>query len=193
MPLPCLTADEERMLEHFGISAEEVLHVERLQECRSDDDVCGTGEYPDFVLAPVEVDARLSAHGGVNHGKERCGDIDEAYAALEDAGGKASEVGDHPTTHINEQRVACASQRREPAEDVEQRFGILRLLAGREGMALHGFRHKTRQAMMCGMSVGEEEHLVGLNTGDDVRQCGVRGGRIDDFLHSCMALYIIYK
>ena len=87
---PGLFRVDESVLEHFGITRQEILLVKRLQEWGVEDDAVGIVEYAHFVFQTVEVDACLSAHAGVDHCEQRCRDVDEVDAALEGGCGKTA-------------------------------------------------------------------------------------------------------
>ena len=88
------------MLEHLGIARAYVLRVECLQECGVEDDGIGIAEHTHLVFQATEVDARLAANAGVDHGEQGGGDVDVVDTPLERRGGEASQVGHHAPTYI---------------------------------------------------------------------------------------------
>ena len=66
---------DEAVLDHLGEAGEEVVAVEGAEEGAVDHHAVGLVEGADLVLEAVEVDARLSAHGGVDGGHEGGGDV----------------------------------------------------------------------------------------------------------------------
>ena len=90
-------------------------------------------EDADLVFQSAEVDAGLAANGGIDHGQQGGGYINIMYAALEGGGGKASQVGYHAATEIDEQRVARGAHVLQLAPDVAQRVERLVLVGGTDG------------------------------------------------------------
>ena len=88
------------MLEHLGIAGKDVLAVEGAEELRAEDDRGGIVEHPDLILQSTEVDARLAADAGVDHGEQGGGDVDVLDAALESGCREAAQVGDHAAAYI---------------------------------------------------------------------------------------------
>ena len=68
---------DEAVLDHLGEAGEEVVAVEGAEEGAVDHHAVGLVEGADLVLEAVEVDARLSAHGGVDGGHEGGGDVED--------------------------------------------------------------------------------------------------------------------
>ena len=68
---------DEAVLDHFGEAGEEVVAVEGAEEGAVDHHAVGLVEGADLVLEAVEIDARLSAHGGVDGGHEGGGDVED--------------------------------------------------------------------------------------------------------------------
>ena len=94
------------MLQHFGITAQQIFTVERLQPHRVNNNRFSLAEHPYFVLQTTEVNACLAAHTRINHSQQRGGHIDEADATLKRSSRKATKVGYHSTAKVDEQRVA---------------------------------------------------------------------------------------
>ena len=64
---PMLLGADEPVLEHLGKAGGEILRIERLQELRRHHHGLGRIECSHLVLQRVEVDARLAAHGRIDH------------------------------------------------------------------------------------------------------------------------------
>ena len=107
--------------------------VKGAQERRVEDDAAGSAEDPDLILQTAEVDARLAAHGGIDHGEQRRGDVDVVEAALEGGGGKAAKVCHHAAAEVHHQRVACGTALLQAGPHVAQRVKRLVLVGGPDG------------------------------------------------------------
>ncbi len=80
---PVLFAVYESVLEHLGIAGEDVLVVEGAEEGGVEDDAAGIVEDTNLVFQSTEIDARLAAHGGIDHREQGGGYINIRYTALE--------------------------------------------------------------------------------------------------------------
>ena len=100
-----LVADET-MLEHLRIACPDVLRVKGLKENGVEDDEFCIVEDTYFILQSSEVDARLSSHAGIYHGKKCRGYVDEVNAALEGGGGEASQVCHHASSQVDQAGMA---------------------------------------------------------------------------------------
>ena len=68
---------DEAVLDHLGEAGKEVVAVEGAEEGAVDHHAVGLVEGADLVLEAIEVNARLSTHGGVDGGHEGGGDVED--------------------------------------------------------------------------------------------------------------------
>ena len=73
----------QSVLQHLGIARADVLVIHRLEESRVEDDAASRAEHANLVFQSAEVDARLAAHRGVDHGQQCRRDVDVVHAPLE--------------------------------------------------------------------------------------------------------------
>ena len=131
-------------------------------------------ENTDFILQPVEIHARLSAHSGIDS-TQQCGrHIDKTHAALERGSGKTSKVGHHTPTEINHYRAACSSPFLQFLPHMAERIQVLVHVAGRylyDGCILDEsiFRKPWQHFPTC-IFIGQHKHAVGLHAGKQFRQ-----------------------
>ena len=169
--LPCV---EQPVLQHLSVARQQVLRVHRAQKLGVDNHAVGVGEHAHLVFQSVQVYARLSAHRCVNHGQQRRGDVDEAYAALECRCGETAKVGHHSATYIYDERMARGAHAPQLRPHVGQR---LKRLAG----VAHPYHYALRPvhahgsvgqwaAQAVGGLVGKREELVVGTVGDGLGQ-----------------------
>ena len=91
------------MLEQFGPAVAQMPVREGTQECRVDDHRARLREGADQVLPAWVVDPGLAADGGIGHGQERGGHVDEGDPAEAGGGGEPGEVGDHAATEADDE------------------------------------------------------------------------------------------
>lgn len=165
---------DEAVLQHFGIAGEEVVCIEAAQELRFEQYTIGGSEGTDFVLQPVEVDARLSAYRGIDHGQQSGGDVDVGDAALEGGGGKTAEVGHHTASQVDEERVARGTLLAQCLPYVGQRLQCLVHVFGSDDDFLclpHGWDVlDLGKAQAVGVFVGQDEKPVGGTFFNGLRQ-----------------------
>ena len=130
---PCVVVAQQAVLEHLGIARAEVGRVEGGEEGGVYEGELGLAEHADFVFQSEEVDARLAAHGGVDHGEQRGGQVDEGDAALEGGGGEPAQVGDHASAEADEAGVACGSLPAEFLPHMAERGEVFVGVGGRDG------------------------------------------------------------
>ena len=171
---PHLRVAYQRVFEHLGVARTEVCGVERVEEASVDDDVACVGERPDLVLQSAEVNACLASHRCVDHGEQRCGDVDEVDAALEGGSSEAAKVGHHAATEVHEQRVACCAAPLQCCPHVGERGErFVRVVVTYRyggGVVLGEQRCHLRQAALLCDVVGENEDTVVFRLGDGLRQ-----------------------
>ena len=97
---------KQSVFEHLGIARAQVVAVERLQELSIQQYETCLVEYTYLVLQATEVNARLASHRSIDHGQQCSGNIDEVDAPLKGRSSKASKVGNHAATQIDEEGMA---------------------------------------------------------------------------------------
>ncbi len=124
---------DHRALDALGEPAAEVALAQRAQALRVDEDGAGLPEGADQVLAEAaggqrEVDAGLAADGGVDHGQERGGHVDEGNPAQvgggREAGGVAHDAAAQGHERARSLQAVLEHAAVERADDVE-RLGVL--------------------------------------------------------------------
>ena len=162
---------DQTMLEHLGITAADVLHIEGLQELGVQDDRGGGVEDANLVLQPTEIDACLPAYTGIDH-RQQCGrNVNIGYATLEGGGCEAAEVRDHSAAKVDEHGMACGTALAQCCPHLSQRVEGLGLVAGTYGddierLILRGTQSipQHRQAKVARVDICEHEEAVGLHT-----------------------------
>ena len=138
--------------------------VEGVEEGGIDDDGVGWIEHAYFVFKSVKIDTSLSAHAGINHGKERCGDIDIFDASLEGAGSKSAQVCDHAASKIDKQGMACGTAIAHGFPHLSKRIQCLARISGtndyRLGMTQAGKMLHHRETLLVCSLVGQQKKLV---------------------------------
>ena len=81
------------MLDQLCPTVAKVAVRERTKHERIYEDCARLGESADQVLSTRMIDASLPADGGVGHGEQRCGHVDEVDPAKAGGRSKASKVG----------------------------------------------------------------------------------------------------
>jgi hypothetical protein len=92
----------------------------------------GLAKETDAVFDPIEIDAQLAAHGGVDLREERGGNLDKIHAALEGTGTKAAHVTDDAAAEVEQAPVATGARPEKLLPDV---------LAGAERFVLFARRN----------------------------------------------------
>ena len=100
-----LTVDQP-VLQHLRVARQDILCIESLQELGVEDHGRSIVKHADLVLQSPEVDTRLPAHTGIDHREEGSGYVDVVDTSFKGRGGKASQVGHHPSSQVDEQGVA---------------------------------------------------------------------------------------
>ena len=85
---------QKTVFHHFGIAGAQLARVQRIKHVGVDQHEARLMEGADQVLAMPRVDAGFAADGGVDLGEQRRGDLHQAHAAFQDAGGESGEVAD---------------------------------------------------------------------------------------------------
>ena len=91
------------MFQHLGIAGKDILLVHGLEECRIQYHAVGIIEYTNLIFQSTEIEACLATYGGIDHGEQGGGDIDNGNAALESRGSKSTQVGHHASAQVDEQ------------------------------------------------------------------------------------------
>ena len=94
---------DQSVLQHFGITGEEVMGIEAAQKFCFKEYAGGRSEDADFILQPVEVDTCLASYGSIYHSQQGSRDIDISNAPLKCRGGETTQVGHHATSQIDKQ------------------------------------------------------------------------------------------
>ncbi len=128
---------QQAMLEELHRSLPELGVRQRAQRADVGEDRAGLPERARQVLALRQVDGRLAAHAGIDHGQQRGGHLVPGHAALEGGGSEAGEVADHASPHGDHRRGPVEALAREAALQLEPAPGGLAVLACRDLEARH--------------------------------------------------------
>ncbi len=93
----------------------------------------GIVENTDFIFQSAEVDARLTAHRSIHHGKQRGGDVDEVDASFECGSSESTEVGNHSASEIDHTGMAGGFHALQFTPYVADRFERLVCVVGLDG------------------------------------------------------------
>ena len=169
------------------------MGIETAQEFGFYQHTGGRSKDADFILQPIEVDARLASHGSVDHGEQRSGDVDVGDSPLEGGSGKATEVGHHATAQVDEQGVAAGPFLTQGLPYGSQRFQILVHVFCPDNNLFRFFQGgdtvQMRAAEAVGMLVGKDEKLVMGTLLYGMRQAVCQSFAKDYFLFTHLVKY----
>ena len=161
-----LRVGDHAVLDDLAAAVGELGGLERGQTAHVCEHRAGLPEGPRQVLAGLEVDGGLAAHGGVHHGEQARRHLDVRDSAQVARRGKAREVAHHAAAEGHHRVAAGELALGQELQAVHERGGALSLLARLEGEGM---------GLEPGLREGGADHL-GVE-GADVRVGHDRGAR----------------
>ena len=116
---------DQGMLDHLGITGEDVVPVQRAKELAVDKDAKGGIERANLVLQAIEIDPRLAADRRVDRGHQRRGDIHGPDPSLESRSGEPAQIGHHASSQVEEEGMAGRPLVGEASPDGRERIQAL--------------------------------------------------------------------
>ena len=182
-------ATQQLTFEELEAAAEPLVVRQRVEKRRMDAHRHRRIEEAHLVLYTLQVDGRLATHGGIDHGQQRGGNVDVAYATLVAGGDETAEVADTAATQVDDDAVGVGTAVQQRRPHLLGNGETLRLLADRQldELGLLQRRHRRHER---GQTVGEgvgidEEEVAGVAEGGALqhtsqpRQSGTAGGEED--------------
>ena len=102
--------EDHAVLDHFAQTCNKFARRQGFQRGGVDQHAQRLEEGPDHVLRLGQIDADLAAHGTIDLGQERGGDLQEADTPGVGGGDEAGQVADHAAADRDDHRLAVGVQ-----------------------------------------------------------------------------------